>query len=75
MVMWYIFMPFGNVVVIWYIFPRFGILRQEKSGNPVRVSFLFTRSRAMSTTLLIFAYLLSKKRRGIRTDEVFSSQS
>jgi hypothetical protein len=26
----------GNVVVIWYIFPRFGILYQEKSGNPVR---------------------------------------
>jgi hypothetical protein len=26
--------PFGNVVVICYIFPRFGILRQEKSGNP-----------------------------------------
>jgi hypothetical protein len=23
-----------NVVVIWYIFPRFGILCQEKSGNP-----------------------------------------
>jgi hypothetical protein len=22
-------------VVIWYIFPRFGILYQEKSGNPV----------------------------------------
>jgi hypothetical protein len=26
--------PFGNVVVIWCIFPRFGILCQEKSGNP-----------------------------------------
>jgi hypothetical protein len=25
---------FGNVVVLWYIFPRFGILCQEKSGNP-----------------------------------------
>jgi hypothetical protein len=23
-----------NVAVIWYIFSRFGILRQEKSGNP-----------------------------------------
>jgi hypothetical protein len=33
-VLWYILWPFGNVVVIWYIFPRFGILRQEKSGNP-----------------------------------------
>jgi hypothetical protein len=24
-----------HFVVIWYIFPRFGILDQEKSGNPV----------------------------------------
>jgi hypothetical protein len=24
-------------VVIWYIFPRFGILYQEKSGNPADV--------------------------------------
>jgi hypothetical protein len=31
---WYILCPFGNLVVIWYIFPRFGILGQEKSGNP-----------------------------------------
>jgi hypothetical protein len=34
LVIWYILWPFGNVVVIWYIFPRFGILRQELSGNP-----------------------------------------
>jgi hypothetical protein len=34
-VIWYNLWPFGNVVVIWYIFPRFGILCQEKSGNPV----------------------------------------
>jgi hypothetical protein len=25
---------FGIVMVIWHIFPRFGILYQEKSGNP-----------------------------------------
>jgi hypothetical protein len=25
---------FGNFGVIWFIFPRFGILCQEKSGNP-----------------------------------------
>jgi hypothetical protein len=30
--------PFSNVVFIWYIFPRFGILCQEKSGNPADVS-------------------------------------
>jgi hypothetical protein len=30
----YILRPFGNLVVIRYIFPRFGILHQEKSGNP-----------------------------------------
>jgi hypothetical protein len=34
MVILYILWPFGNVVVLWYIFPRFGILCQEKSGNP-----------------------------------------
>jgi hypothetical protein len=35
------FTAIGNIlwhlvyfVVIWYIFPRFGILDQEKSGNP-----------------------------------------
>jgi hypothetical protein len=25
---------FGNLVALWYIFPRFGLLCQEKSGNP-----------------------------------------
>jgi hypothetical protein len=33
-VIWYLLWPFRNVVVIWYIFQRFGILREEKSGNP-----------------------------------------
>jgi hypothetical protein len=31
---WNILWTFGNVVVIWYIFSRFGILCQDKSGNP-----------------------------------------
>jgi hypothetical protein len=35
-VIWYILLPFGNVLVIWYIFPPFGILCEEKSGNPDR---------------------------------------
>jgi hypothetical protein len=26
--------PLGNLVAIWYIFPRFGMLCQEKSGQP-----------------------------------------
>jgi hypothetical protein len=30
-ILWHI----GHVVVIWYIFPRFGLLHQEKSGNPL----------------------------------------
>jgi hypothetical protein len=47
MAIWYILWPFGifngdlvhiwllgKFVVIWYISPRFGILHQEKSGNP-----------------------------------------
>jgi hypothetical protein len=33
-VIWHILWPFGNIMVIWYIFPRFGILCQQKSGNP-----------------------------------------
>jgi hypothetical protein len=38
---WYIFEPFGNLMVIWYIFSRFGILCQEKSGNHETVSTIF----------------------------------
>jgi hypothetical protein len=34
-VIWYILWPFSNFAVFWYMFPRFGILCQEKSGNPV----------------------------------------
>jgi hypothetical protein len=41
MAVWCILGPFGIIVAIWYIlwsfdifFPRFGILYQEKSGNP-----------------------------------------
>jgi hypothetical protein len=30
----YILWAFGNLLVIWYIFPHFGVLYQEKSGNP-----------------------------------------
>jgi hypothetical protein len=35
---WYILLSFGNLVIIWYIFHRFGVLCQEKSGNPDRGS-------------------------------------
>jgi hypothetical protein len=31
---WKILWAFGNLLAIWYIFPRFGIVCQEKSGNP-----------------------------------------
>jgi hypothetical protein len=31
---WYILCPSGKFCVIWHTFPRFGILHQEKSGNP-----------------------------------------
>jgi hypothetical protein len=33
---WYTLWSFGNFGVMKYIFPRFGILCQEKSGNPDR---------------------------------------
>jgi hypothetical protein len=36
---WYTLWPFGTLLVIWFIFPRFGILYQEKSGNPARTCF------------------------------------
>jgi hypothetical protein len=35
MAIWYILWSFGNFVVSGYIFHHFGILCQEKSGNPV----------------------------------------
>jgi hypothetical protein len=31
---WHMVGPFGNLMAIWYLFPRFGILCQDKSGNP-----------------------------------------
>jgi hypothetical protein len=31
---WYILCSFRTSEVIWYILPRFGLLCQEKSGNP-----------------------------------------
>jgi hypothetical protein len=31
---WNTLQPFGNLLAIWYIFLSFGILFQEKSGNP-----------------------------------------
>jgi hypothetical protein len=31
---WHMLWSFGNLVAIWYIFHRFGLLWQEKSGNP-----------------------------------------
>jgi hypothetical protein len=35
---WYILWPFGNLEAIWDILHRFGILCQEKSGNPGYIS-------------------------------------
>jgi hypothetical protein len=32
----YTLKPFGNLMAVWYVFPRFGMLNQEKSGNPGR---------------------------------------
>jgi hypothetical protein len=31
---WYVLSPFENLVAIWYFFLRFGLLNEEKSGNP-----------------------------------------
>jgi hypothetical protein len=38
---WYILWPFGIFYShLWYIFPYFGMLHQEKSGNPGCLPFL-----------------------------------
>jgi hypothetical protein len=42
-IIWYILWPIGNVVVIWNVFSRFGILCQEKSGNPEQRSLFCQR--------------------------------
>jgi hypothetical protein len=34
MAIWYHFLSFGNFVAVWYTFHRFGLLCQDKSGNP-----------------------------------------
>jgi hypothetical protein len=38
----------GNLVIIWYIFFRFGILYQEKSGNPAPDSGLNNFNQSLS---------------------------
>jgi hypothetical protein len=35
---WYILWTFGNLVAIWHILPHFGIVCQDKSGNPDTLS-------------------------------------
>jgi hypothetical protein len=52
---WYILWPLGNSVAIWFISPRFGILCQEKSGNPgtKALSYPGTKLRILPTNLLI----------------------
>jgi hypothetical protein len=37
--------PLVHFVFIWYIFSGFGIMYQEKSGNPAKESFLFPHGR------------------------------
>jgi hypothetical protein len=44
--------PFGNSVVIWFILPRFGILYQEKSGNPASVHTQDLLTTAHSTCII-----------------------
>jgi hypothetical protein len=45
---WYILMPFGNLLAIWYIFACLGILYKEKSGNPATIGFFSNWCRFMS---------------------------
>jgi hypothetical protein len=50
--------PFGKLVPIWYIFPHFGMLSQEKSGNPGLNGIYFTRVQELLNT---------RKKRGSRS--------
>jgi hypothetical protein len=43
---WMMVCKSGNLMVIWYIIPRFGLLFQEKSGNPA-----FTPSHFLGSIL------------------------
>jgi hypothetical protein len=46
--------PFGIFIAIWYTFSRFGMLCQEKSGNPVAVCSLHSVQSGMTA---LFAFL------------------
>jgi hypothetical protein len=48
------FMVIGNLVAIWYISPHFGLLCQEKSGNPgpARHKFRLAEKSTLSTLLI-----------------------
>jgi hypothetical protein len=55
---WSILKLFGIVcghcayfMVIWYIFPRFGMLYQEKAGNPVNTSSAEDLGRKIKSTI------------------------
>jgi hypothetical protein len=56
---WYILWPFCNVVVICYIFTRFGILCQEKSGNPETLSSRKKHLSFLSLRIWLFNVLKS----------------
>jgi hypothetical protein len=48
----------GNVVIIWSIFHRFGILCQEKSGNPARGSHFFSLGSTLTSSTTEHSLLL-----------------
>jgi hypothetical protein len=67
MVIWYILWQFGYVVAIWYIFPHFGILCQEKSGNPERNTAWHKNHCSFKQTLLNVAKTLVIKLKDVLT--------
>jgi hypothetical protein len=62
---WYILGPFGNFVSILYIFHGFGILCQEKSGNPEVVRYLGT-DRSSNSPFFPKTVFFSKPQQNIR---------
>jgi hypothetical protein len=51
---WNILLSFGKVAILWYLFYCFGILCQERSGNPVRiVLIMFGASDSFQGTIVL----------------------
>jgi hypothetical protein len=80
-ILWPLGIYYGHLVyfmVIWYIFPRFGILYQEKSGNPAaRIGWVAAQEKKPSNNFLAqkkfssFFFASDKKNQSISSYDNF----